>query len=91
MLSETKEKLKDIETKLANLKIYLSMDKNESRLKGLEAQLASPGFWDDQEKSRPIIQDLKAVRAILDPYFEARKELDELGELAVLVDDQDGN
>ena len=31
------------------------------------------------------------MRAILDPYFAARKELDELGELAVLVDDQDGN
>ena len=91
MLSETKEKLKDIETKLANLKTYLSVDKNEARLKELEARLANPGFWDDQEKSRPIIQDLKTVRAILDPYFAARKELDELGELAVLVDDQDIN
>jgi len=74
---------------LANLKLYLNIDKNEVRLKELELQLASPGFWNDQDKSRPIIQELKIVRSILDPYFEARKEFDELGELAVILDEQD--
>lgn len=89
MLSEIKIKLKDTEAKLANLTLYLNVDKNEARLKELESQLASPGFWDDQEKSRPIIQELKAVRSTLDPYFEARKEFDELGELAVILDEGD--
>ncbi|MDO8603223.1 MAG: peptide chain release factor 2 [Candidatus Omnitrophota bacterium] len=89
MLSEIKVKLKDAEIKLTDLKLYLSVDKNEIRLKELETQLANPGFWDDQEKSRPVIQELKAARAILDPYFEVRKELDELGELAVVLDEED--
>ncbi len=89
MLSEIKAKLKDIEAKISNLKLYLNVDKNEIRLKELELQLANPGFWDDQEKSRPVIQELKIVRSILDPYSEARKELDELGELAVVLDEQD--
>jgi peptide chain release factor 2 len=89
MLDNIKAKLKDAEIKLSNLRIYLNVEKNEVRLKELEARLASPGFWDDQEKSRPIIQELKAVRAILDPYFEARKDFDELGELVVIIDDQD--
>jgi len=91
MLSEIKTKLKDIEGKLAELKVYLAIDKNEIRLKELEQKLSSPGFWDDQEKSRPVIQELKVVRAILDPYFEYRKEFDELGELAVLLDEKDTN
>ena len=89
MLDDIKAKLKDAEARLFDLKQYLSVDKNEARLKELESQLASPGFWDDQEKSRPVIQELKEVRAILDPYFEARKEFDELGELAVIIDEQD--
>jgi len=89
MLSEIKEKLKDAEAKLSSLKLYLGVDKNEERLKKLEAQLANPGFWDDQEKSMPIIQELKIVRSTLDPYSEARKEFDELTELAVILDDQD--
>jgi len=89
MFSDIKSKLKDAEAKLSNLKLYLEVDKNEARLKELESQLANPGFWDDQEKSRPIIQELKIVRSILDPYFEARKEFDELGELAVILDEDD--
>jgi len=89
MLDDIKTKLKDTETKLSNLKLYLNVDKNEARLKELETQLASPGFWDDQEKSKPVIQELKLVRAILDPYFEARKEFDEIGELAVILDEED--
>jgi len=89
MLGDIKAKLKDIESKMAELKSYLAIDRNEGRLKELEQKLSSPGFWDDQEKSKPVIQELKLVRAILDPYFECRKEFDELGELAVLLDDQD--
>jgi len=89
MLSEIKIKLKAAEAKLSELKIYLNVDKNEIRLKELETKLANPGFWDDQEKSRPVIQELKTARAILDPYFEARREFDELGELAVVLDEED--
>jgi len=74
---------------LSNLRLYLGVDKNEERLKKLESQLANPGFWDNQEKSMPIIQELKIVRSTLDPYFEARKEFDELTELAVILDEQD--
>ncbi len=89
MILEIKARLTDAEAKLSNLRQYLSVDKNEVRLKELESQLANPHFWDDQEKSRPVIQELKVVRAILDPYFEARKEFDELSELAVIIDEQD--
>ncbi|MDP2921459.1 MAG: peptide chain release factor 2 [Candidatus Omnitrophota bacterium] len=89
MLSDIKARLKDAEAKLSGLRAYLGVDKNEARLKELESKLASPGFWDDQEKSRPVIQELKTVRAVLDPYFEARKEFDELGELAVVIDEND--
>jgi len=89
MLSEIKEKLKILGEQLKGLRNYLDIEKNEARLKELEAKMASPGFWDNQEKARPIIQELKIARAIIDPYFECRKEFDELGELLVIVGDDD--
>ncbi|MEE8317902.1 MAG: peptide chain release factor 2 [Candidatus Omnitrophota bacterium] len=89
MLEEIKSKLKNMDKKLSGLQGYLDIDKNESRLKELEAKLASPGFWDNQEKARSVIQELKKVRAIIDPYFECRKEFDELSELVVLVEEED--
>jgi len=89
MLSGIKEKLKTLDEQLKGLRNYLDIEKNEARLKELEAKMASPGFWDNQEKARPIIQELKIARAIIDPYFECRKEFDELGELLVIVGDDD--
>ncbi|MBU1933299.1 MAG: peptide chain release factor 2 [Candidatus Omnitrophica bacterium] len=89
MLSEIQLKLKELDSKLDELRNYLDIDKNEARLKELEASMASPGFWDNQEKARPVIQKLKTVRAVIDPYFQCRKEFDELGEFLVIVDEKD--
>ena len=89
MLSEIQLKLKELDSKLDELRNYLDIDKNEARLKELEASMASPGFWDNQEKARPVIQELKTARAVIDPYFQCRKEFDELGELLVIVDEKD--
>ena len=89
MLEEIKAGLKGLDKKLGELQSYLEIEKNEVALKELEAKLASPGFWDNQEKARSVIQELKKARAVVDPYFECRKEFDELNELLVLVEDED--
>ena len=89
MLEEIKAKLKVLNKKLGELRSYLEIEKNEVALKELEAKLANPGFWDNQEKARSVIRELKKARAVVDPYFECRKEFDELNELLVLVEDED--
>jgi peptide chain release factor 2 len=89
MLSEIKEKLKNLDIKLAELRVYLDIDKNEALLKELEEQISIPGFWDNQEKARPVIQKLKSVRAVIDPFFKSRKEFDELNELLLILDEKD--
>lgn len=89
MLSEIKSKLKELNRKLDELQRYLDINANELKLKELEAKMVNPGFWDSQEKARSVIQELKRVRVIIDPYFECRKEFDELGEFLVIVDEKD--
>lgn len=89
MLSEIKSRLNELDKKLNGLRGYLNIDRNEARLKELEGELASPDFWENQEKARSVIQELKEVRAVIDPYFECRKEFDEFSELIVLVEEGD--
>lgn len=89
MMPDLTLKLNELNKKLSELKAYLEVDKNEGALKELEVQLATPGFWDDQEKSQAVIKELKLTRALLDPYSECRKELDELNELAALIEEND--
>jgi len=89
VIEEIKSKLKELGRRLSELRNYLDIEKNETRLKELEAKMTSPGFWDNQEKARSVILELKIARAIIDPYFQCRKGFDELGELIVIVDEKD--
>ncbi|MFA4992117.1 MAG: peptide chain release factor 2 [Candidatus Omnitrophota bacterium] len=89
MLAEIREKLEKLENKLRELRAYLDIDKNEGLLRGFEAQVAAPGFWDNKENSLPAIQRLKILKAIVEPYLEAKKELEELKELSQLLHEND--
>ncbi len=89
MLEDIKTKLEQANKRLEELAGYLDVENNKRRLKELEEQIAQPNFWNDAERSKQTIVQLKNVRAILDPYQECRKELDELEELVVLIEGDD--
>jgi len=38
-----------------------------SRLKELEAQMGAAGFWDNPEKARTVVSELKALKGVIDP------------------------
>lgn len=50
-------------------------------MKELDAQALQPGFWDDQNKARGIIDEANRHRAVLKPY----REMEELIEEAALL------
>src|SRR3954470_22980603 len=39
----------------------------------------SPSFWNDQEKAKAIIQELKTLNAVLKPFEELGRKADDLG------------
>ena len=43
------------------------MPAKSSRLKALEELMAAPGFWDNQEKARTVVGELKALKAVIEP------------------------
>ena len=40
--------------------------------------MESPTFWNDQEKAKAIIQELKALNSVLKPFEELVKQADNL-------------
>ncbi len=65
------------------------LDSAESRIKALEQQLASPGFWDDQTKANATIRELKRLKSVTDPWKSAWAELETIQELSSLVEADD--
>ena len=50
--------------------------------------MASPGFWDDQEKAQAVIQSLKVVKAIVEPVEVAIGLLEDAGALIELGEEE---
>ena len=53
--------------------------------------MGEPGFWDNQEKARSIVTELKVLKAIIDPLHDVMRGIDDvraLHELAQEADDQ---
>ncbi|MFH1782499.1 MAG: peptide chain release factor 2 [Candidatus Omnitrophota bacterium] len=89
MLEDIKSKLETLGKKLQDLRGYLDVESNEKEQKILEEKMSESGFWNNQEKAQVIIQKLKYAKAVTTPYFESRKEFDELNELIAIIEEDD--
>jgi peptide chain release factor 2 len=70
---------------------FFDLDDKAARLSALEARQSEPGFWDNAERARTQVQEIKLLRGWVDPYGELEdrlttaREMDEL--LAAEPDD----
>jgi len=51
--------------------------------------MASPGFWDDQERARRIVQTLKALKGVVDPVEAIGRHLEDAGVMLALAEEED--
>ncbi len=63
------------------------MGDKDSRRIALEAEMNGPAFWNDQEKAKGTIHELKALNAVLKPFEELGRQGDDLEALLELADE----
>jgi peptide chain release factor 2 len=49
-----------------------------ARRDGLDREMERPTFWNDQEKAKAVIQELKGLNSVLKPFEELVKQADDL-------------
>jgi len=59
----------------------------QSRRDSLEKEMESPAFWNDQDKAKEIIQELKTLNAVLKPFEELGRQSDDLDALIELAEE----
>ncbi len=59
------------------------------KVSSFEKEIASPGFWNDQKRANKTIQELKEIKARIDPWLLCRKGSTDLHELLTVVDRED--
>ncbi len=58
-----------------------------ARITALEAEMASPTFWDSQERAQGVVQDLKNLRKVVEPLREVLSSCGDLGELLQMAEE----
>ncbi|MEM8884412.1 MAG: peptide chain release factor 2, partial [Planctomycetota bacterium] len=53
----------------------------------LEARMEKPDFWDDQAGAQKVVEELKGLRTILDPWQEFEADATSAGELAEMAEE----
>jgi peptide chain release factor 2 len=68
------------------------LDTREERLRNVDQMMAAPGFWDDQEAARLVIDESNRLKSWIQPWADLSasvSELDALVELLEMEDDPD--
>ncbi|HZO16723.1 MAG TPA: peptide chain release factor 2 [Polyangiaceae bacterium] len=63
MLSETREKLSDLQRRFQALRRHLDLAKLEKELEELNEKTVAPGFWDDQRHAQAVLRKRSGLEA----------------------------
>jgi peptide chain release factor 2 len=65
-------------------------DNKVATIAELEAKMAEPEFWNNQERAQQTVSDLKSLRSIVQPLRDANAKLADLRELIEMAADEPG-
>ncbi|MBI4542621.1 MAG: peptide chain release factor 2 [Gemmatimonadetes bacterium] len=86
--TEVRDRLRELDRRLTELRGYLDVDAKVARLAALDAAMAAPGFWDQPDAARQTVTEVKTLKRWTQPYHELRRRLDHALELCDLLDQE---
>ncbi|MCR4872780.1 MAG: peptide chain release factor 2, partial [Bacteroidales bacterium] len=74
----TSDQIKDIVTRLGELRRYLDVDAKEQEIKQKEEITQQDGFWDDPKAAEKLLKEISGIKAWVADYYKAAELNDEL-------------
>jgi len=68
--------------------VTFDVDTRTATLNALDKKAADPGFWDDQNKARAVIDEANQQRIVLKPFGELQAAVDDIGVLVELAESE---
>ena len=75
---EYKVKLNGLKPKLDELAASLGIERCKEDIERLHAQIESPGFWDDQERSQQVMKKTRSLESKVERYEKMCSQWDDL-------------
>lgn len=77
-LSEIKQELEKITSRVEDFRGLFDLEQKKARIAELEALMADPAFWDDQNQAQTVIQESNGLKSYVDSFEEMEETLDNL-------------
>ncbi|WP_217697239.1 peptide chain release factor 2 [Virgibacillus siamensis] len=87
-LTEIGHELESMEKRINDFRGSLDLDTKKDRIKELELEMASPGFWDDQDKAQKVIGEVNGLKEYVVNFEKLVEELDNLNVSYELVKEE---
>jgi len=84
--------LAELTQRIDAMKDSMRVDEKAVQLKTLEDKMNAPGFWDNQDKANAVIDELKTIKAQIEPLQDAAETIEEavlLWEMAAEASDDE--
>ncbi|MEM9882428.1 MAG: peptide chain release factor 2 [Planctomycetota bacterium] len=84
--------LDEFQTRIAAMHDSLRVEEKAARLGELETQMNAPDFWDRPDDANAVIDELKTIKAQIEPLQSAKQTIDDavlLWEMAAEADDDE--
>ncbi|HVZ77469.1 MAG TPA: peptide chain release factor 2 [Gemmatimonadaceae bacterium] len=84
--SERTRALRDHEARVSDLRRYLDLDGKRAKLTALEERMSDGAFWNDQQAAQEVVQEVKALKAWVEPFDALERQVRSGLELSEMLD-----
>ncbi|QQK77893.1 peptide chain release factor 2 [Salicibibacter cibarius] len=87
--AEIKTELTTMANRLAEFRGSLDLEAKENRIKELEEEMTVPGFWDNPDASKEVIDETNSLKETAHTFRELEEELENLNVTRELLQEED--
>ncbi|MDR1745064.1 MAG: peptide chain release factor 2 [Planctomycetota bacterium] len=85
-ISEIRAAIDDVTRRVAALEKSLDAANKAGRMAEVEARMAAPDFWNNQETALRDVEELKALKAVVEPLRDVQRKAGDCAELFEMVE-----
>ena len=77
-LENLKSQLESFRPKIKELHDVFDIENSKERILELQEKAAEPGFWDDHEKSQPVLKETRTLEGHIEKYEKITSAFDDI-------------